>query len=188
MDEQELLGLAKSQLDHILLALQAGDRGFNLRNFVDTWWSFDRGGAFVSRKRNGGLGAVWFNNPCPWTNRSALRQFDWLSEGADAILRKGEAARIVDRKNHSPEFRLIIEHSVPIAVISRHLWSEPEAWNREQLQELFEKNLKRAVLSKTEDQRINDAGLRSKMPANWHFGDDPFARYREADIAKAPTP
>ena len=39
-----------------------------------------------------------------------------------------------------------------------------------------------AVLLRTEDARLREVGLSSKMPKGWSLGDDPLARYRAAGI------
>ena len=39
-----------------------------------------------------------------------------------------------------------------------------------------------AVLLRTEDARLSEVGLASKMPAGWSLGDDPLARYEDAGI------
>jgi hypothetical protein len=38
------------------------------------------------------------------------------------------------------------------------------------------------VLLRSENARLRDAGLSSKMPDGWQFGDDPFARYHAVSI------
>jgi hypothetical protein len=77
--------LADSYLDHVLIALAAGDPGANLRNFIDPWWIFARGGDLVVHRRKGGYRAREFNRPCAWRERGRLRLFDWLSPGAERI-------------------------------------------------------------------------------------------------------
>ena len=38
------------------------------------------------------------------------------------------------------------------------------------------------VLLRTEDKRLNSAGLNARMPSGWNIGDDPTARYRAVGI------
>ncbi len=46
-----------------------------------------------------------------------------------------------------------------------------------------------AVLTVEEDHQLNAAGVRGRMPAGWHFGDDddPWERYRQGRT-RTPTP
>ena len=39
-----------------------------------------------------------------------------------------------------------------------------------------------AVLLRSEDQRLREAGLNGKMPENWKWGDAPLERYRSVGI------
>jgi hypothetical protein len=179
---ERLKRLADSYLDHVLIALRADDRGVNFRNFLDPWWCFSRGAPFVDKRRDGGFKAREFNNPCAWRNRDRLPEFDLYSDGARSIVAKGLVAKIVDRKKHPAEYRLIIDHSVPFAVLSRRLWSDATQWDRDSLRDFLDQNMKRAVLSFAEDQVLNQLKLTSKMPHSWSFGDDPYARYAAAQL------
>ena len=39
-----------------------------------------------------------------------------------------------------------------------------------------------AMILREEDEILNSSGLRRKMPEGWEWGDDPFARYKAANI------
>ena len=39
-----------------------------------------------------------------------------------------------------------------------------------------------AVLLRSEDQKLRDAGLNGKMPDGWKWGDEPLERYRAVGI------
>lgn len=187
MNSDPLRGLADSYLDHTIIALKAGDVGANLRDFLDPWWIYDRGGVFVHARDGGGFSAHTFNNPCPWSHRSRLSEFDWCSQGASAILELGRAAQIIDRKTQPKDRRLIVDHSVPFAVLKRELWREPQVWTRENLREFLRHNFKRAVLSFVENRLLTDEKLGARMPEGWKFGDDPFARYHVVGIEPVPA-
>jgi hypothetical protein len=177
--------LADSYLDHTIIALRARDVGANFRDFLDPWWIYERGGEFVHERAGGGFSAHTFNNPCPWTHGRRLRQFDWCSQGADAILALGREAKIIDRKNHPVDRRLIVDHSVPFAVLKSELWRDPDAWTPASLRVFLSSNFKRAVLSSAENARLTHAKLGARMPPGWKLGDDPFARYRAVGIKSA---
>lgn len=183
-----LRGLADSYLDHVLIALRANDRAATFRNFLDPWWVFQRGGAFAHHRSDGGFTPHTFNNPCPWSHRDRLAQFDWLSSGAKQILGMGREAKIKDRKQHPEHLRLVVDHAVPFAVIAKELWRQPMAWERENLRDFLNANFRRGVLTLFEDRRLTHLGWRNAMPAGWEFGDDPFARYYAADITRGEMP
>ena len=48
--------------------------------------------------------------------------------------------------------------------------------------DLIMKDNFQVLLNSDDDEKLNKAGLRSKMPEGWKFGDDPFARYVKGGI------
>jgi hypothetical protein len=131
LDQEELQNLADSQIEHVLLALRTGDRGYNVRDVLDPWWCFERGAPFVRSGRNGNYTAIQFNKPCAWQWRDVLPKFDWYSGGAQEIVELGEVAKILDRKTHPAHVSLVVDHSVPLARICEELWSSPALWKAE---------------------------------------------------------
>lgn len=182
---EQLRLLADSYLDHVLIALKAGDVSAKLRDFLDPWWVFERGGVFVHSRGDGGFTAHTFNNPCPWTHRDRLRAFDWVSEEAARILDRGYEARIVSRKQHPVELRLMADHAIPLAVIKGELWRDPQSWSRENLRSFLRQNMRRGVIALTEDMSLNKRNLRDRMPGDWQIGGDPYARYHAVGIKPA---
>ena len=75
---------------------------------------------------------------------------------------------------------LIYEHPVPASVVRERLLKE-EA-NEEAVRNLLRKAGPVTVLLRTEDDMLNNAGLKKSMPANWEWGDNYFARYQQVDI------
>lgn len=85
-----------------------------------------------------------------------------------------------------PEKNLIHEHSVPKCVLGdkldemymKKLTSEEDVFN------LLDGFCHSVIVSKDEDQILNQSGLRSKMPVGFDFGsdDDVLCRYRAAGI------
>ena len=45
-----------------------------------------------------------------------------------------------------------------------------------------------AVVTRAEDKRLRDVGLRQSMPSGWLWGDDPFARWKAVGIEVTPIP
>jgi len=41
------------------------------------------------------------------------------------------------------------------------------------------------VLTIEDDHQLNKAGVRARMPAGWKLGDDPWERYRAAELDPA---
>lgn len=183
-DDTRLQSLSRSQLRHILVSLEDDDRAFNFRDVLDPWWCFRRGAEFVTKGREGRMKARQFNKPCPWKTRDLLPRFDFLSKGAAEILARGESARIVDRKSHSDDDRIVIDHSVPMARISQEIWERRGKWDVYSLCDFLAANFRRAAISFHEDKRMNGLGLKQGMPAHWRVGDSPFERYEAAAIER----
>ena len=158
--------LADAQLDHILVALKAGDRDFNLRDVLDPWWCYSRGEPFVRKAREGFYRDRWFNAAEAWAFRHALAErSDGCSVGAQAAL---QSARPVP---------IILEHSVPLSRICSEIWKSPECWNRGSLRSMLAATMRRVLLTKAEDNKLAHCKLSASMPTGWSIGDDPYARY-----------
>lgn len=185
LNESKLKRLAESRLEHVLIALRDGDCAYNVRDVLDPWWCFERGDPFVTKRADGGYGDQQFNKPCAWKFREVLPKFDWMSSEAETIRNKGIEAKIVDRKNHPKALTLIVDHSVPLAVICKHLWRTPERWTVESLRQFLQQNFRRAVISVRENDLLDAKGLKSRMPEGWRVGTDLFARYRAVAIRPA---
>ena len=82
--------------------------------------------------------------------------------------------------------KLIHEHLMPREIIRKMVFDldQPTA---EDLMNLFSKNLIGVVVTKEEDNRLNDLGLRSKMLDDWD-GVDPWARHEKANIVSNQVP
>ncbi|MEQ9695087.1 hypothetical protein [Shimia sp. SDUM112013] len=76
-------------------------------------------------------------------------------------------------------FTVTVEHAVPIAVLFDAFWA---ANSDPKLQEVIDAYFV-AVVTKSEDERLRKSGLASKMPPNWSWGDDTFARWAIAGIS-----
>ena len=75
---------------------------------------------------------------------------------------------------------LIHEHVVPKKVLIEQLIDKQNLFPQE-IYCFLEKFCIGAVITKKEDQKINDVGLRSKMPKTWN-NEDPWARYDGLNI------
>ena len=132
------------------------------------------------RALNGDAGYLFSNMIAKYTlaaseyrlSKEALRWFD--SRGIDLSV---EYARSRYYGKGSP---LMYEHSVPSSVVRRVLLEiEPtEAAIQSALQSAGEV----VVVMREEDDRLRTAGLATKMPTGWKYGDDSHARYAKAGI------
>jgi hypothetical protein len=74
----------------------------------------------------------------------------------------------------------IYEHAVPAGVVRSALLAGPATEGA--VTACLQAAGQVAVLLRTEDARLRDVGLASKMPSGWSLGDDPLARYEAAGI------
>ena len=78
--------------------------------------------------------------------------------------------------------RLVMEHSQPVGLVLRNL-VEGTTTTANEIAEILRSSLGVfVVVSRAEDQSINAAGFRQRMPQGWKPGDDPMARYRAAGL------
>ena len=82
------------------------------------------------------------------------------------------------KKNGGNPF--IYEHTIPVVIIRNQLLRH--ARGAQEIREILACVGKVAVLLRVEDQAIRRAGLVSKMPAGWQFGQNPQARYEAVGI------
>ena len=188
VDVERLKVLADSYLDHLLIIAEVQDKGANLRDFVDPWWSLTRGPPFVKETINPSQHTL--NNPCACgcEHGGRLRSLDWISVGALDALARGACKKKMkhgreDLRDHSD--RLIVDHAVPLAEICAMLFQPGRTWPRDGLRTMLAHHLRRGLLTKAEDRQLDARGLNSSMPNGWTEGGDPFARYRAAGIDQA---
>lgn len=88
--------------------------------------------------------------------------------------------RYARRRFYGKRSPFIYEHAIPVGIIRGELLSRPNP--SEGVRNVLMQSGHVAVLLREEDQRIRAAGLASRMPSNWSFGDDPLARYQTVGI------
>lgn len=76
---------------------------------------------------------------------------------------------------------LIHEHLVPKKILIKHLINLKSPQSNE-IYNFLEKYCIGVVVTKEEDKKINEAGLKSTMPENWD-NVDPWSRYEACDIS-----
>jgi len=84
------------------------------------------------------------------------------------------------RKFYGRDKPFIYEHPVPAAVVREALLQTDGL--EDAIRSLLVAMGPATVLLRTEEAKLQEAGLSSKMPDGWHIGDDPFARYEAASI------
>ncbi len=154
-------------LKYIQVYLEEGDRSVSrLRGFLDEWYGYSKNGPHLTKYGN----VRWLNNP----DCSNLKVRECL-EGMDFISK--DAREVLDGKIKK---RLIKEHAVPVKVIQEML-KKLRSPSTVELQKFLESYYRVGVLTKEEDQRINNMGFKSCMPNDWS-GKELFARYFAANI------
>jgi hypothetical protein len=81
--------------------------------------------------------------------------------------------------------RLRHEHTFPLSLLAEKIFSL-ETDNRKAICEVFDNYCRAAIVTREEDNLLNAAKLRSKMPLNWAFGQDLLARYSVVAIELLP--
>lgn len=97
---------------------------------------------------------------------------DFISTGARAVL------------DGASDDRLIKEHAVPVRKLRELLTNLGADASVNEIEETLIKYYKLGVLTKEEDDKINQASLNSRMPLDWD-GENMFARYAAAKIDQA---
>lgn len=184
MSERRVV-LAASYLEHIRIALEAGDRGAPFRDFIDNWAAFSSG---TDHHVSSGDRPRWFNNPCLRTRQAMLYSLDFRSAATGPLLdyaRTSPAEYKARRAAKDQAVRLIVDHAVPIDVMVRMMFGPEPGERVEQTAEGIRSYLTRwyrlGLLTADEDARLNRAGLRSAMPHDWDRHSI-FARYDAVGI------
>ncbi len=73
---------------------------------------------------------------------------------------------------------LRFEQIIPRGLLADMLLDETP----DDLGEFLDRYFRAAVLTVEDDHQLNAAGVRGRMPAGWHLGDDPWERYRKAGL------
>lgn len=85
------------------------------------------------------------------------------------------------RATKDARVRLIVDHAVPLRMITGMMFRSGFNRTREGVLEHLARWYRLGVLLADEDKLLNTAGLRSKMPDSWD-GHNPFARYEAVGI------
>ncbi|WP_020372182.1 hypothetical protein [Rhizorhabdus wittichii] len=191
LDQLRVEQLAESYFEHLWIIIRDDDRGANLRDFVDPWWSFSRGHPFVGGKYPH-YSQRTMNNPCACghEHKERLRRLDWISDGAAAAKLRRVCKNILKEGRNdlrSPSDRLVVDHSVPLAKIYQGIFIDHSDWEKDDLKKFLTHHMKRALLTSEEDRALDEVrdgqSLKSEMPRDWKWWDDPFARYHARAIA-----
>lgn len=182
-----LATLADSYLDHIRIAVEAGDKGAPFRDFLDNWNAFR---CEHDHHRSRGDRPRWFNNPSALARSKMLDALDFRSTGAAAIIADAERDPLTYQRRHAArdrEVKLIVDHAVPIGVIVGALFAGSVELTRDGIRAHLVAWYRLGLLCHSEDASLNAKGLRSAMPANWD-GNSLFARYETAGISPCNAP
>lgn len=166
----------------------ASTGGGSLRTHLDEWAAFEVGGDLLTGRMN----QRWFNNPCAYSQGPRLLEYmDRFSPAARAICERGASGDAAVKKPRNGEpapYRLMVDHSIPVAVLGREIKRSTELDTLVSLRDFLRSNFRRAVITFAEDGLLNrpqgpdGKSLKQRMPEGWVFGDDPYARYRVAGV------
>lgn len=92
-------------------------------------------------------------------------------------------SRFYGKKKGSNPF--IYEHAIPATIIRDELLRCKN--NHKKFKDIISNSGEVAVILRSEDVLLINAGLAKKMPDNWSFGDDPLARYHKVGITISGT-
>lgn len=182
MEHEHRRALATSYLDHLLIAIEAADRGAPFRTFLDNWYAYEVGGGHLTR----GGRPIWFNNPCAVTHQAALASMHFRSEAAARVLAQASVDPAAYRRRRAEDglsVRLMVDHAVPLRVLVQAMFDDPTLRTREALRRHLLDNYRLGVITSEEDAILRHHGLTSAMPNPWCGS--PFARYTHARIACA---
>lgn len=178
MDQTKILSrLADSYLEHIRIAAEVRDKSAPFRDFLDNWAAF---ASEANHHRRASNRVIWFNNPDAIKRREMLLSLPFRSEAADTILRQAKEnpreynQRLMDKDK---DIRLVVDHTVPISVIVEKLFEQGADLTQEGIRNHLNRLYRLGLLTNSEDAKLRQAGLRSRMPENWD-GKDLIARYR----------
>ena len=114
---------------------------------------------------------------CYSISKSALKEFK--SRGIDLFKTHTRRAFYGKQGGKNP---FIYEHAVPAVIVREQLISQLDVSDKIEIQTILSRAGQVAVLLRSENKKIRGAGLTSKMPQGWSFGDDPLARYKAVGI------
>ena len=146
----------------------ANDRDYHFRHTVDQWFAYTNGYVTSSGKEN--TGRIEGNEYVSDEYLELIENKPW------------------DTKGNPPKSKYIVkkEHVVPLKVIRDGLM-KLKSKSLLDIEEYLTENVIFATISKSEDQKLIDAGVNDKMPGEFYdpthelFGDK-WARYKVAGI------
>jgi hypothetical protein len=92
---------------------------------------------------------------------------------------KNLGADVSNRNTKSKKNKITFEHPVPCKIIALELLKNPD---KENIQNILNITDKVVILTHEENELFRKFKLNSKMPKDWRFGDDVFARYKIVGI------
>lgn len=113
--------------------------------------------------------------------------FRYLSENAYNVIKEKypdwiHGDHIIVGNDDEGLFRL--EHIIPTEVVYKHVMQMKHdgTLTLDYVTNVLANEVRTAYVLRTDDDALNKAGYRSKMPSDWKFGDSIFARYEKANV------
>ncbi len=148
IDASQAKTLADAQIKHIQLFISSGDPDLSLlRSFATNWFAYENGTPFVNRNGR----AKWLNKFDPVKHQELLNACHFHSVMANKLI--GNSGKKGD---------LVVDHAIPFTCLRDFLENAPRT--SAGVTRCLSDNLRLTVLTKSEDNKLNKMGLRSKMP------------------------
>ena len=114
-------------------------------------------------------------------NSKTLKDFD-KEESVNLMLEHKEQNFNLHGKINSNA--LTYEHSTPTKVLIETLlrFNEKGELTDDKIKEIISTYGNICIITNEEDKLLNKYNLREKMPSDWNYGDNPFARYKKVGI------
>ena len=154
------------------------EKALQLRSGLRAWLDSDRYLRDRPPAENPRLQKTFRDN---WDARIGTEKFGgvWSIPAAKKNLRHpaSKEALKISRENWSRE-SVTVDHAIPVKILFALFWG---AETPDDMQTIIDAYAV-AVITTEENSRLNATGLRADMPDGWKLGDDPLARWNQANI------
>ena len=159
------------ELEHVQVELKYG-RSQHFRHFIDQWFCYKWG--YIKKR---GKQPDW----------DSIAWQEYVTDDAMIVLEEVNTAKTKEEKKIAMRKVILKEHVIPMKEIIRVLKEFGKEISIEQIENMLNKYLIFATITKDEDRILTKAKLREKMPPSYYdpnheLHEDLFARYKETGI------
>ncbi|MCE2571815.1 hypothetical protein [Motilimonas eburnea] len=157
-------------------SIKKGELAMVICDVIKSDWSMDMKKNILEKQ------LLWGRyRPRVYTNDDLPPDAIWFSRKAEKTYKQNVKNGAINKRDRYKG--LIREHLVPRTVIFNELLKIKRITPKK-VDDLLSELLIIVVVTKDEDRKLDQTGLRSKMPEGWCYGDDPFQRHKAAGIVK----